>query len=101
MLSSFLQYPFLDTDEMIEEVTGQKIADIFEQQGEEAFREMETQILQVIPLACCCMHSAACPDPQQAAPTQQLMSMELHRSARLPQRLSPSAPTVVDHEISL
>ena len=47
MLSSFLQYPFLDTDEMIEEVAGQKIAEIFEQEGEEAFREMETQILQV------------------------------------------------------
>ena len=47
MLSSFLGYPFLDTDEMIEEGTSEKIATIFEQEGEEAFREMETQVLQV------------------------------------------------------
>ena len=47
VLSSFLGYPFLDTDELIEELTKQKISAIFAQDGEEAFREMETQILQV------------------------------------------------------
>ncbi len=37
--------PFLDTDEMICEKEGRTIPTIFEQQGENAFRDMETRLL--------------------------------------------------------
>ena len=37
--------PFLDTDEMISRNEGRPITEIFAQQGEEAFREMETALL--------------------------------------------------------
>ena len=46
---------------MIEEVSGKKIAEIFEQDGEETFREMETQILQA------CLLSAHNRDRRQLA----------------------------------
>lgn len=36
---------FLDTDEMIEQQQGRKIGDIFAVDGENAFREMETEML--------------------------------------------------------
>lgn len=41
--------PRYDTDEMIRRQRGLSIAEIFEQQGEEAFREAETAVLRDIP----------------------------------------------------
>ena len=44
-LSDMNHYQFLDTDCLIEQSQNKKIADIFQTDGEEAFREMETQCL--------------------------------------------------------
>lgn len=44
-LAEMLGYRFLDTDTLIEQAAGQTIPEIFEQQGEAAFRELETQVL--------------------------------------------------------
>jgi shikimate kinase len=38
-------YNFLDTDAIIEKATGMTIPDIFEQEGEEGFRKVESQVL--------------------------------------------------------
>ena len=38
--------PFLDTDQLIEEKAGMTISRIFETQGEEALRKMETSVLE-------------------------------------------------------
>mmetsp|Transcript_16904 Transcript_16904/g.23496 ORF Transcript_16904/g.23496 Transcript_16904/m.23496 type:complete len:284 (-) Transcript_16904:767-1618(-) len=38
-------YNFLDTDSIIEKASGMKISDIFEKEGEEEFRKIESQIL--------------------------------------------------------
>jgi len=40
-----LHFEFLDTDELIQTRTGRTIADIFAQDGEPAFRELERQIV--------------------------------------------------------
>jgi shikimate kinase len=40
-----LRYEFIDTDELIERRTGKTIAQIFEQDGEPAFREIERQLV--------------------------------------------------------
>src|SRR5699024_9632402 len=47
-LSDLLHIPFVDTDEAVEKTYG-RIADIFEREGEEAFRTYESIILQGIP----------------------------------------------------
>ncbi len=44
-LARIAGYAFMDTDEMIERQQGRTINDIFEQEGEEAFRDMETALL--------------------------------------------------------
>ncbi len=44
-LSLKLQLPLIDTDQEIEKESGKKIARIFEEDGEEAFRRMETALL--------------------------------------------------------
>jgi shikimate kinase len=44
-LAQKLGYRFLDLDSLIEKVTGKKIKDIFAQDGEATFREIETQVL--------------------------------------------------------
>lgn len=44
-LARKLGYAFLDTDHMVEAAAGMSIADLFAQQGEETFREMEAQAL--------------------------------------------------------
>ncbi len=44
-LASAFDYEFLDTDEMIEEQQGKKISDIFAEEGEGAFRKMETELI--------------------------------------------------------
>jgi shikimate kinase len=41
-----LGYPLVDMDQVIEQRAGKSIAAIFEAEGEEKFREMETQLLQ-------------------------------------------------------
>jgi shikimate kinase len=46
MLSQALQYCYFDTDSLIEQLAGKSIPEIFEQDGEEAFRALETQVLQ-------------------------------------------------------
>lgn len=42
-----MKYPFLDSDTLIEQLAGCTIADIFREEGEESFRELESQVLQV------------------------------------------------------
>ncbi|MEM9948626.1 MAG: shikimate kinase [Cyanobacteria bacterium P01_D01_bin.36] len=44
-LANRLGYHFFDTDALIEQSTGLKVTDLFEQEGEAAFREIETQVL--------------------------------------------------------
>jgi shikimate kinase len=45
ILARELKYRFFDTDEVISQAANQSIADIFAKEGEEAFRELETQVL--------------------------------------------------------
>jgi shikimate kinase len=44
-LAKRLSFSFLDTDEAIEKKEGKKISAIFEESGEKAFRDMETNLL--------------------------------------------------------
>ena len=44
-LAKALGYEFIDTDEWIEKEQGRKISDIFAEDGEAAFRDMETDLL--------------------------------------------------------
>lgn len=44
-LAKALSCEFIDTDERIEKEQGRKISDIFEEDGEQAFRDMETDLL--------------------------------------------------------
>ena len=48
ILSDKLDLELIDTDEAIEEAEGRKISDIFEQEGEEAFRDMETGLVEMM-----------------------------------------------------
>ncbi len=48
ILSELLDLELLDTDAAIEEAEGRTIRSIFEEDGEEAFRDMETQLLESI-----------------------------------------------------
>ncbi len=45
-LSYQLRYALEDTDKLIEARAGKSISDIFAQEGEEAFRQMETELLE-------------------------------------------------------
>ncbi len=45
LLAEALQYQFFDTDTLIEQVSHQSIPHLFEQEGEAAFRTLETQVL--------------------------------------------------------
>lgn len=47
ILGNILKYPFLDTDALIETSAKMPIKDIFAEDGEASFRELETQVLQV------------------------------------------------------
>ena len=42
-----LKYPFLDSDEIAQAHDGRTIAEIFDEEGEEGFRELESAVLQV------------------------------------------------------
>ncbi|MDQ0213853.1 shikimate kinase [Oikeobacillus pervagus] len=44
-LAEHLQWPVYDTDQLIEQQTGQQIKEIFSLYGEERFRELETETL--------------------------------------------------------
>jgi len=46
LLAERLDYRFVDTDQLIEEQIGQSIADLFAQQGEGAFRNLEARLVQ-------------------------------------------------------
>lgn len=53
-MGAALGYPFLDTDTLIETSAKCSIPEIFASEGEDAFRELETQVLQVgAPLTTC------------------------------------------------
>ncbi|PSF37650.1 shikimate kinase [Aphanothece hegewaldii CCALA 016] len=54
VLAKQLGYRFFDTDVLIERVTQQSISEIFTIQGEEAFRDIESQILMEV---CACTKS--------------------------------------------
>lgn len=45
-LAKLTGYMFMDTDELIEQQQGRTISEIFAADGEEAFREMETKLLE-------------------------------------------------------
>lgn len=45
LLAKELEYRFVDTDVLIERVKGQTIGEIFKTEGEEGFREIESQVL--------------------------------------------------------
>jgi len=45
LVADTLHFTFLDTDELIEASAGKSITDIFAQQGEAAFREMERKLV--------------------------------------------------------
>jgi shikimate kinase len=46
LVAEILHFSFLDTDELIESRTGKSITDIFAQQGEAQFRELERLVVQ-------------------------------------------------------
>ena len=48
MLAARLSYRFFDTDTLIERVAGKKISDIFADEGETYFRDLETQVLREV-----------------------------------------------------
>jgi shikimate kinase len=45
LVASHLHFDFVDTDELIESRAGRTISDIFAQAGEEAFRQIEKQVV--------------------------------------------------------
>lgn len=45
-LASVFKYDFLDTDELVAKKAGMSIKELIEQQGEKAFRELETEMLE-------------------------------------------------------
>ena len=48
MLATRLNYRFFDTDTLIERVAAKKISDIFADEGEAYFRDLETQVLKEV-----------------------------------------------------
>ena len=46
LLAETLQYRFFDTDDVIEKSLGATVSQIFEENGEEVFRDIETKVLQ-------------------------------------------------------
>lgn len=47
-LAAELHYPFVDLDEYLEQREGRSIAQLFEQEGQERFREMEREALEAV-----------------------------------------------------
>lgn len=46
MLARALEYTFFDSDTLVEQGTQSSVAQLFEEEGEEGFREAETQVMQ-------------------------------------------------------
>ncbi|EIE21055.1 shikimate kinase, partial [Coccomyxa subellipsoidea C-169] len=46
MVAAALEYPYVDSDKLIEERAGCTVAQIFAAQGEQAFRDLESSVLQ-------------------------------------------------------
>jgi shikimate dehydrogenase len=51
ILSSGMNVPFIDTDDLIETRTGRSIPDIFHYDGEERFRSVEREVIATLPAA--------------------------------------------------
>jgi len=51
ILASRLNVPFIDTDDLIETMTGRSIPDIFHDDGEERFRSIENEVIASLPPA--------------------------------------------------
>ena len=47
-LAKFINYAFVDTDDVIEKASKQSISNIFEKEGEQAFRDLENKVLKEI-----------------------------------------------------
>lgn len=48
LAAEFLQFEYLDTDEMIQTATGKTITEIFSREGEPAFRALEEKVVEEI-----------------------------------------------------
>ncbi len=48
LISKYLAYGFVDIDKVIEELQGKTISKIFEEEGEEIFRQIESEVLKEI-----------------------------------------------------
>lgn len=54
LVGKALKYPLLDTDALIEQSSSSTVSEIFAEEGEEAFRDMETEVLhQLMPFTKC------------------------------------------------
>ena len=47
-LANFINYAFVDTDDVIEKASKQSISNIFEKEGEQTFRDLENKVLKEI-----------------------------------------------------
>ena len=47
LVGQALKYSLLDTDKLIEQSSRATVSEIFAEEGEESFRDMETEVLQV------------------------------------------------------
>ena len=47
-LASLLDLPFVDADEALERDTGKSVSQLFEEEGEEAFRERERELVETL-----------------------------------------------------
>ncbi len=45
LVAAHLHFTFLDTDHLIEDLTGKRVSDIFTQEGEPAFRDWERRVV--------------------------------------------------------
>ena len=53
ILASRLNVPLIDTDDLIETMTGRSIPDIFHDDGEERFRSIEREVIASLPCSGC------------------------------------------------
>jgi shikimate kinase len=47
LVANALQYCFFDTDDIIEQLAGKAVSEIFAEDGEASFRDLETQVIKV------------------------------------------------------
>lgn len=47
LVGKALKYPLLDTDDLIEQSSKASVSEIFAEDGEDAFRDLETEVLHV------------------------------------------------------